>query len=122
MPGKQGGHDGRRLEPSREPPKQDQQQRAVGGVEQHIDEVMGAGVEAEALAVGHVGKPGERMPVGRVEGGERPFDARQRQSRLHHRVVGDIVIVVEIQKIVPGDRQIDQQCGQREQPRHGAGT
>ena len=41
-------------------------------VQQHIDEVMPAGLEPEQLAIQHVRDGGERMPVLRMNVGERP--------------------------------------------------
>ena len=56
--------------------------------------MMPAGVEAEHLAVGHVREPGERMPVARVKGRERPLDPGPRQAVLNERIFGDVIVVI----------------------------
>ena len=62
----------------------------------NIDEMMRAGIQAEQFAVRHVRKPGERMPVARVAGGERPLDARPGQAVLDDGIFGDVIVVVII--------------------------
>ena len=49
---------------ARHPPQHHKQQQRIRGVEEHIGQVMVAGVQAPELTVQHVGEPGQRMPIG----------------------------------------------------------
>ena len=77
--------------------------------------MLRAGVRAEQLAVEHVRKPGERMPVAGMNGGEGPAEAGQRQAAFDERVFGDVVRVVVTHKRVGADGQEHHQRGKREQ-------
>ena len=48
---------------------------SVRRVEDDVHQMMPAGVQAEELAVEHVRKPGERMPVARMKMGKGPDQA-----------------------------------------------
>lgn len=61
--------------------------------------MMLAGVEAEKLHVEHVGKPGQRMPVGLVGCGERPHGAFAMKSLTDVHVLGDIPVVVIVDEL-----------------------
>ena len=115
MPGEQRSDKRRRPQGIREPQQQRKQQRGVGRVEQHVDEMMRAGIGAEQFAIQHVREPGERMPVRRVETRERPAEAVPRQAGQHGMIFGDVFLVVEIHEAVMHDRQINHQRGEREQ-------
>ena len=75
-------------------------------VQQHVDQVMPAGVEAEQLDVQHVRKPGQRKPVRRLGGRERPLHAGRRHALAHVRIGGNVIGIVKIDEIEASDRQI----------------
>ena len=64
-------------------------------MDQRIDYQMPACIQAKDLAVEHVGKPCEWVPVGGVRRGECPRDSRQCQSLSHDRVFTDIAPVIQ---------------------------
>ena len=94
MPGEQRGHKGAGPQRIRQPEQQHEKQERVGRVKQDVDAMMRAGVQAEQLAVQHVRKPGQRMPVAGVPGREGPFDAGPGQAVLDHLIFGDVIVVV----------------------------
>ena len=53
---------------------------------------------SEYLAIDHVREPGQRMPVGRVPGLERPFQAVGSHAPVDMRIARDIDLVVKIDK------------------------
>ena len=91
-------------------------------MDQHIDEVMRPGLEAEKFAVRLVGQPGEGMPVVCVKGGERPFEIRPIQPAFDGRIFSDVVRVVLIDKLIPVGRQENQQRHQGEEQGNSART
>ena len=60
-------------------------------------------------------KPGERMPVAGVEGGERPFYRGPPQTSLNVRVLGDVIDVVHVDERVAGSRPETAECDHEEQ-------
>ena len=70
-------------------------------MQQHIGEVMAAGLEPEQLGVEHVRNRRERMPVSRMRMGKRDEYAGERKSSVDDRVLININIIVEIDEIVP---------------------
>ena len=70
--------------------------------------------EAEELAIEHVGEPGERMPVGGVEGGESPGEAGKVRPRATHRIVADVEVVIEADELVAGDLRVNGEGDERE--------
>ena len=82
-PGARGHHD-----------EGEEEKERVGEVEGEVDEVMGAGVEAEELAVEHVREEREGVPVGAGVGGEGTGDAPGAKPLLYSRVFGDVGVVV----------------------------
>jgi hypothetical protein len=83
----------------RHSPQQQQEQPDIGRVEQDVDGVMHARIDAEEFHVGHMRQPGHGMPVRQTERGERPDSAVQRQSladRLVHQYVFVVIVIDEI--------------------------
>ncbi len=76
--------------------------------------MVAGGVEAEELAVELVGEQGERMPVVRHVGGQRPGGARAGDPLLDLRVAGDVEAVVEVDEAVVERGQIGGQGEQGE--------
>jgi len=83
-------------------------------MEQDIDEMLRPNIRAEHARIEHVRKPGQRMPVAPVPGGEGPFDSAPRQTRFNVAVL-DINRVVENHQCRVPHRQICQHGNQRKQ-------
>ena len=49
------------------PPQGQEQQDRRGGVQEHVGQMMAAGLQAIKLAVQHVREPSQRVPVGGLE-------------------------------------------------------
>ncbi len=83
--------------------------------------MMSGGMQAEELDVGHVGDPGERMPVGHDGGAERPDDVVEREAGLQKAILGNVAVVVVIDETVgeggPVGKDGDRDQEKREQPR-----
>ena len=85
------------------------------GVQEHADQVMLARVQAEDLAVQHVRKPGERVPVGRVGLGEGPDDAVGAEAVAYARVLGDVgAVVVGLEEAMVGHLGVQHERDQEE--------
>ena len=52
--------------PAGHPAEQGKEQQRVAGVQEEAGQVVPGGLQAEELAVQHVGEPRHRMPVGRL--------------------------------------------------------
>jgi hypothetical protein len=72
-------------------------------------------IEAEELAIEHVGEPGQRMPVAGVPGGESPTPAVQAEAALDHVVLGHIVRIVEVEELAVEDWPVGADGSDREQ-------
>ena len=86
---------------TRHPPQNQEKQDRRRRVEQDIGQMMAAGAQSVKLAVQHMGNPGQRMPVGGMDVGERPDDPLERQSPGDFRVIIHVIVVVVIDKVVP---------------------
>jgi hypothetical protein len=69
-------------------------------MEQRVNEEMAAGVETEELAVSHMRKPRQWMPVRGVESSEGPGEPPRRQAGYHHRVRPDVGAVIEVNELM----------------------
>jgi len=94
------------------------EQEGVGCVQADAHEVVPAAPEPEELHVGHVGEPGERVPVGGVEGGERPCQAAPREALADDGIFCDVDGVVEEDEIVVGDGGEGDRCQEEDSPGH----
>ena len=101
-----------------EPAEGEEDEQAVEGVDQQIDEVMAGGAESEQLAINHVGHPGQRMPVGvvAVQTAECPRDAMPGEAGLDVRVGDNVTVVVVVDEVVPDDGP-EREQGRRDQAR-----
>src|SRR4029077_12209418 len=70
-------------------------------MQEHISDVMAAGLQPEQLAVEHVRNRRERMSVPRMRMGKRAEYAVHRESSGDDRVLINIRMIVEIDEIVP---------------------
>jgi hypothetical protein len=58
------------------------------------------GIQTKQSAVHHVGKPGERMPISCLSGSKGPPYGFAGEPQLHLRVVGDVDIIVVVDKVM----------------------
>ncbi len=86
-------------------------QPCIQGMQQNIGGVVAGRVELKKLAIQSVGKPGHRMPVGRVVGGESPRDRIPGEPRLNVDVVSNIGVVVVIDEGVMNRRVVENDGG-----------
>src|SRR5262249_42316151 len=83
-------------------------ENSCGYMERNIHKMVHARFNAEDLAIEHVGEPGERMPVEQVHAGERPGNRMGSQTRLYERILCEVQVVVEIDKIEPARRSVQE--------------
>ncbi len=94
--------------------QQNKKQDYGNTVQQHIHQVMRAGIHTEQLAIEHMGHGGKRMPVLRMHVGERPDNAVPIQTGEHVHVVCDVERIVVVDELMMkrlskhGPRQRDQ--------------
>ena len=72
-----------------------------GAVKENIHKMMGAWIQAEQLAIEHVRDGRERMPVLRMNMGERPPDAAPGQACAHMHVVEHVKRIVVVNELMP---------------------
>jgi len=94
---------------------QAEQQEGVGQVQQHAREVMAPRLQPIKLAIEHVRKPRQRMPVAGMETLARPREVFQGQPGLNPRVAADVVRVVVIDEAELEDRPVNRGNRQRQQ-------
>ena len=80
---------------------------------------VAVGVRAVELAIQFMREPGQRMPIGGVIGCESPRDAMQRQPALHLGIPKDVVLVVDVDKPIPGGLAEDEHHRQQKKHAHG---
>jgi len=68
---------------------------------------MPSAFHAEKLAIGHVGDPRQRKPVGGIEGRQRPHQAIGGEAGAHVNVLADVFRVVVIDEIVVPDLAVN---------------
>ena len=73
--------------------------------------MMARGIQAEQLAIEHVGDPSERVPVGNIESSERPTNVLKRQAGLNVRIEGDVRIVIVVNESIAGGGIVERQGG-----------
>ena len=69
-----------------------------------IREMMTRGVEAIDLAIEHMRKPRDRMPITRVTGSKSPKDSLQSDSALDNLIFGDVSGVVIVYELAAKNR------------------
>ena len=70
-------------------------------MQEHISEVMTAGLESEQLAVEHVRNRRQRMPVSCVSMGKCADEAIGREALCDPRVFVHVHVIIEVDEIVP---------------------
>jgi hypothetical protein len=88
------------------------QQKNVRYVKNKVDYVMRSGMEAEQLAVKHVGQAGHRMPIGDNCRPEGPQHTRWRQTLLNMGVFGNVRRIVIVDEWIPAQRPEYNRCDQ----------
>ena len=68
----------------------EEEQHGIGGVQEQVDGVRTAWLEAEALAVQHVRHPGDRMPIGAIARLKAPDQPAPAQTVLQVGISKDI--------------------------------
>ena len=101
------------------PPQGQKQEDRRGGVQEHVGQMMAAGLQAIKLAVQHVREPGQRMPVAGVVRGERPGDSLAGQAPADVPVLVDVIVVVEVDEVVAGRLAEDGDHRQQQQAADG---
>src|SRR5207253_3379737 len=82
--------------------------------------MMTRGIQAEQLAIEHVGDPSERVPVGNIESSERPTNVLERQAGLNVRIEGDVRIVIVVNESIAGGGIVERQgAGDEQQNQDG---
>ena len=84
-------------------------------MDEDIDEVVKAGIQAEEFAINLMGNPRQRVPVSRMKSREGPSDIRPSQSSFHERVFRNVIRVVVTDEWVAPRRQEYRQGDERKQ-------
>src|SRR5581483_4286678 len=115
MPGKKRCHDETARETAGHPAEQSKNQERIGDVETQVFEVVPAWLQAEHLAVKHVRPPSERMPAIEIVRGQPPKQASRSQSAADHRIIIDIVRIIQRYKREASHLGVDEQRAQGEE-------
>ena len=102
-------------------PQDQEQQDRRGRMEQDVGQMVSAGPETVDLAVEHVGEPGQRVPIAGmvVEGPRDPLEA---QAARDLGVLVDVLIVIEVDELVPNCLgENEQDCQEQETARGPSG-
>src|SRR4051812_19426010 len=78
-------------------------------------------IQPKQLAVQHMRKPGEGMPVEGMRIHERPYESPARQTVPHHRIVEVVNVVVVLNKIEVTHRPISCQSSQNQNQTNQSG-
>src|SRR4051812_22313113 len=93
---KNNGHESAPPQGARHLAHDQEEENRGGGMKEDIGEMMAAWIQAIELAVQHVGKPREGVPIGRMDVRKRPPDSFSRQAPGDLRVPKDIGVVIQI--------------------------
>src|SRR5437899_2621187 len=92
-------------------------------MEQNAYEMVHRGLLAEELAIQHVRKPGNGVPITGMAGRERPLNIFPIQTALNVRIGRDIIRIVVIDEVVSESGQVNGESQYREQEaEQGRGT
>ena len=97
--------------------EQQEKKHGVGRMQQDVDFMMGGWVQTEQLAIQSMGKPGQRMVVSGVIGCECPLHRRPSEARSDVWVVGEVRVVVIVEKPVVSYGAVEGKRGGKEQER-----
>jgi len=92
------------------------------GVQERAGRVVARRLESEERAIREMGKPGQRVPIGRMARPPGPGEPRPGPSLAHHGIGRDVGVVVIIDERVPQHRPIKTQRHQRQRQSHGRGA
>src|SRR5271165_6514733 len=99
-----------------------EQQDHVQSMQEQIYIMVRPGIELKELDIGSVREPGQRMPIGRGEGSERPRYRAPVQTSFDMKVVEYVVGIIVVGKgmvidrVVKNDRRNDQEKTKSEYP------
>ncbi len=97
---------------SRERAEPEEKQDRVARVKQQVGQVMTRRTQSVKLAIQHVREPRQRVPIRAMNVSEGPLQPRPSQSRRNLRIAGDVIVVIEGEKVQIDDRQIDRHGSQ----------
>ena len=80
-----------------------------------------AGIEEIEVTIQGVGEPGQGMPIGVMEGSERPLHRVPLQPVLHMRVVADVGVVVGVGEGIVADWVIEREGREYQQAAQSEG-
>ena len=83
-------------------------------MDHRVHEQMPACVQTKDLAVNHMREPSEGMPVCGMKRRERPCYSFQRQAADDHRVIPDVDVVVEADKLMTDHLAVNRENGKSE--------
>ena len=78
----------------------EKKEEGVGDVKKNVHQVMPPRIQSQKLDIQHVGKPRHGMPIGRMAGGQCPFQAFHRKSRLDMGVFGYVQVIIVIDELM----------------------
>ena len=91
--------------------EEQEEEQAVRNMNERIDEQMPAGIETKELAIQHVRKPGQRVPVGGVKRGESPGNPGQREPARDDGIVPDVEVVIEVDELMTDHLPVNREGG-----------
>ncbi len=87
---------------------EDEEKRDRGpNVQEEIDKMRAARIDAEELAIEHVRNPRERLPTGEVSVSKSPDDSSRREPAVEMRISYDVGGPIEIDELVAKRRPED---------------
>jgi len=110
--GEKSGHKGASSESAGTDEKEKKQKYGICPVKQGVDEMVISRVHSEERNVGHVGNPGQGMPVAGMKGPEGPENAFGVDSFRHGGVRRDISVIVHVEEIETRGLQVGAACNQ----------
>ena len=117
MKGKEERHGGALPEGLRHPVQEKEEQQRVCDVKKQADQMMTCRVHSEELDIQLMGKPRKRVPVAGMGRGESPGQIACREAPSHVGILGDVLLIVEVDEIVAADLPEDGKRQQRENER-----
>jgi hypothetical protein len=117
VPGEQCDNECAPPDRARQSVKQDKKQSTIDAMKQDVDEVMCSGIQAEELAIEHVGQPGDRVPIKRMSIDERPNDSPPGQTGADSWIVEDVIVIVVLNEVEVSSGPIEKARQQRQEDR-----
>jgi len=96
----EGRHKGAGPQITRHHPENRKQEKGVENMKKQTGQVVRTRMQTEQVAVRHVGKPRQGMPVVSLRGGEGAGDVLHSKPPLHPRILGDILRIIIVDEVV----------------------